>query len=308
MATETLFFDLAHLCPLGEAVEALAPTAPPAPQVIAGPDLALVRRVGVLSGSFNPVTNAHLALADAALATGRIDVLEYLLATRTVNKEQIEGTSLPDRLLCLESVVDERPKEGVLLVNRGLLVDQASLIRESWPSLDELWFVVGFDKIVQIFDPRYYDDIDVALDRLFDLASFLVAPRGTDGAAELSALLNTARNRRYATRVQLLDLPESYRALSSTRFRTAMRGRQQVAGVPPTVEEFSAATGAYQPALTISPDEKVDRYAIRQRLIDRACVGTAAWPTPEALRAFWLRAIAPDSEGRRLRQGLTDAN
>ena len=67
-ATET-FFDLSRLCPLRALVDQLSPAAPPAARDLAGPDLATVRSVGVLPGSFNPPTDAHLALADVALAS-----------------------------------------------------------------------------------------------------------------------------------------------------------------------------------------------------------------------------------------------
>jgi len=304
MAADDLFFDLTRLCPLRDTVASLDPNGPPTAREIAGPDLTRVQRIGVLPGSFNPVTNAHLALADVALASGQIDVVAYLLATRTVDKERIEGASLPDRLLCLESIVSTRRRECVLVASRGLYVDLASLLRESWPNLEELWFVVGFDKIVQIFDPRYYVNIDAALDRLFNNASFLVAPRGTEGAGELAALLATPRNRRYAGQVKLLDLPEAFRSISSTQFRVAARSHQLAVGVPSIVEQFSDATGAYGAAPPVGTAAAIDAYAIRDALIDRACEGSLEAPTPDALRALWLRAIGADAEGQRLRRDL----
>lgn len=285
------FFDLSKLCPLREAVVQLDPAAPPAARIVAGLDLSSVPSVGVLPGSFNPPTDAHLALAEAALASGRIAGLEYLIATRTVNKERIEGASLPDRLLCLEAVAGGRPGEGVLLVNRGLYVEQAALIRGAWPNLVQLWFVVGFDKIVQIFDPRYYADVDAALDQLFAKAAFLVAPRGGEGADDLAALLDTGRNRRFADRVQLLDLPERYRAFSSTSVRAAFHGHQPGTGAPPIVQAFSEATGAYQPPVATAGG-LVDRYEIRENLIGLGCAGNLGRPTPRELHALWREAIA----------------
>ncbi|HEX5416036.1 MAG TPA: hypothetical protein VFZ25_10250 [Chloroflexota bacterium] len=289
------FFNLTTLCPLREAVGALDPTAPPGARLIAGPDLARVRSVGILPGSFNPPTDAHLALAEAALASGCLEVLNYLIATRTVNKEKIEGASLPDRLLCLEAIVDARPNEGVLLVNRGLYVDQAALLREAWPNLAELWFVVGFDKIVQIFDPCYYADIDAALNQLFAKASFLVAPRGADGANELAALLASGRNHRFADQVRLLDLPEQYRELSSSRIRAEIHVRHAGTGVPPIVHAFEAATGAYEPPVETASGRAVDRYAERERLIELGCAGKLGNPSPREFHALWLEATAPDA-------------
>ena len=82
------------------------------------------------------------------------------LARVTVDKEQIAGTLLEDRLVALRHFVQDQPRYGVLLFNRGLYVDQALAAHAQWPDLDTLLFLVGYDKIVQIFDPRYYDDRD----------------------------------------------------------------------------------------------------------------------------------------------------
>ena len=88
------------------------------------------------------------------------------LARVTVDKEQIAGTLLEDRLVALRHFVQDQPRYGVLLFNRGLYVDQALAVHmrdgQVWMTL---LFLVGYDKIVQIFDPRYYDDRDAALQK-----------------------------------------------------------------------------------------------------------------------------------------------
>ena len=55
---------------------------------------------------------------------------------------------------------------------------------------------------MQIFDPRYYDDREAALRRLFGQAAFLVAPRDEHSAADLAALLGRPQNAPYAGRVR----------------------------------------------------------------------------------------------------------
>ena len=98
-------------------------------------------------------------------------------------------------------------------------MDQALAAHTRWPDLDTLLFLVGYDKIVQIFDPRYYDDRDAALRKLFGLASFLVAPRDDATADDLAALLSRPENRPFAGRVRSLPLPSAVAAVSSTGLR-----------------------------------------------------------------------------------------
>ena len=190
-------------------------------------------RVGLLPGSFNPPTNAHVALAAAGRAAG-LACVYYVLAERTVDKEQVTGIPLADRLELLS-----RLGEGVASVEKGLYVEIAAAMRETLPEA-ELTFLVGHDKIVQVFDPKYYRDRDAALDELFGLAGFLVAPRGEADADELAELLARPENRRFADRVAPLPLDQRHRDASSTRVR---RGESR--DVPPAVAEYLARANPF---------------------------------------------------------------
>ena len=64
---------------------------------------------------------------------------------------------------------------------------------------------------------------------------------------------------------------------------------------PPIVQEFSAATGAYQPPVVTAAGQLVDRYAIREQLIEAGCAGKLGAPTSSELHAQWLAAIASNS-------------
>lgn len=253
------FANVARLRSLRRTLSDLDPARPPMLRWILPPPEEC-RGLALLPGSFNPPTNAHLALADAARRVAGVGWIGYLLATRTVNKERIEGADLADRLLLLESIARDRTDEGVVVVNRGLYVDQARIIRSARPSLQELTFVVGFDKIVQIFDPRYYDDSTVALATLFDLASFLVAPRDGAGPDELRSLLAEPRVRRYAGHVRALPLAPVHQDQSSSRVRDQLARGEEAADVPSIVNGFQAATGAYEAT--------GERYAARRRILD----------------------------------------
>jgi nicotinamide-nucleotide adenylyltransferase len=190
-------------------------------------------RVGLLPGSFNPPTNAHVALAKAGRAAG-LACVYFVLAQRTVDKEQVTGVPLADRLELLAQL-----GEGVASVEKGLYVDIAAAMRATLPEA-ELVFLVGHDKIVQVFDPKYYRDREAALDELFALASFLVAPRGDADEDELAELLSRPENRRWADRVAPLALDAAYRDASSTRVR---RGESQ--DVPPVVAEYLARANPF---------------------------------------------------------------
>ena len=125
-----------------------------------------------------------------------------------MDKEVVSGALLEDRLLLLDLLTEADARLGVVALNRGLYVDQARIVRAAYPELGGLVFLVGFDKIVQIFDPRYYDDRDAALDALFAAGDVHGRRRAaTTRDRRWRRLLDQPENRRFAGAVQPLDLP-----------------------------------------------------------------------------------------------------
>jgi nicotinamide-nucleotide adenylyltransferase len=267
------FYDLSRLIQHGQALRMLGGQRDGAVHHVAGASPAPGARLGLLAGSFNPPTIAHQTLASAGLLSGGLDHAWYTLSTRTVDKEVVTGAGLEDRLLLLDLLVESDPRCGVLLVNRGLYVDQAQLVRAAFPNLGALVFLVGFDKIVQIFDPRYYDDRDAALEQLFALAAFQVAPRGDDEAPALAALLDRPENRRFAGSVQPLDLPPELRDIASSTVRAGLAdGAQPDQTVSPEVTAFVRETGLYV------DDE---RYQRRRGILDEALTAVTIDPAAD---------------------------
>jgi nicotinamide-nucleotide adenylyltransferase len=260
------FYDLDRLIQHGRALQRLDAVGDGELRQLAGALPQRGARLGLLAGSFNPPTIAHQMLALAGLTAGGLDQVWYTLSIHTVGKEVVTGAALDDRLLLLDLLAEEDPRLGVLLLNRGLYVDQAKLIRAAYPTLTDLVFLVGFDKIVQVFDPRYYDDRDAELDRLFVLVTFLVAPRGDDDEADLAELLGRPENRRFAGAIRPLNLPPELRAVASSHVRVGLAaGGETDETVPPGVAAFIEETGLYVDA---------GRYARRRTLIAEA--GAAA--------------------------------
>ena len=225
----------------------------------------------VFPGSFNPPTLAHLAMLREARVYaekcigGRWQVYAAL-SRQIVDKETVERMTLLDRVLLLERVLASHVSHaGVVLLNRGLYVEQAQGIRAAFPQVRRLTFLVGFDKIVQILDPRYYTERDSALRELFALAQLLVAPRGSDGEQELRELLTRSENRPFASFIRLLPLEGRYRDISSTEARTADASTI----LPREARDFIQRTRPYAPPLRQADGSERDVYAERTRALQR---------------------------------------
>jgi nicotinic acid mononucleotide adenylyltransferase len=219
----------------------------------------------VFAGSFNPPTNAHLGMLQQAqqYAQQHEAMQVYAaLSKQTVDKESVERPLLLDRVMLLDDVLRQHlPHTGVLLFNRGLYVEQAQALHNAFPLVQRILFLMGFDKIVQIFDPHYYTDRDTALNQLFALAELLVAPRGNGGQNEIRALLQQPHNARFAPYVHILPFTNTYRNISSTRIRQGIPEAMQ--DVPEEVRRFIRETHVYAHPLQQPNQQGIDYYQER---------------------------------------------
>lgn len=209
-----------------------------------GVDTRGLRSVAILPGAFNPPTLAHLELARAARDRG-FDAVLFSVGTRTIDKENALGLSVAERLDVLSRLCRHEPRLGVVVQNRGLYVEQAEAIGALLGPDCEITFVVGMDKVPQIFDPRYYDDVERSLSALFAGARLLVAARGALDRDALDRWLEAAHARPHAARLDWLELDPRWRDVSATAVRERLaRGEIPVEDLPPVVAEFVRARHA----------------------------------------------------------------
>jgi nicotinic acid mononucleotide adenylyltransferase len=220
----------------------------------------------VFPGSFNPPTIAHLALLKQAQHFSQSQPSPLLLyaafTTLTIDKEQVQRPLLLDRVMLLQYLLQTRlPRVGILLLNHGLYIEQAQALRSSFPRVKHIFFLMGFDKIVQILDPRYYENRDQSLRELFSLAHLLVAPRGNQGDHELRDLLDQPQNRPFQPFIHSLPFNSQYRTISSTEVRNAVQGYRHE--IPQEVHQFIVKTRAYAPPVREPDGSLLDVYGER---------------------------------------------
>lgn len=264
---EVVYFSeqrLRYLRQVQSLIDQLHPEGEPEARVVPGspePRASVI----VFTGSFNPPTTAHLAMLKAARQYARQHEPMHVYAAmskQTVDKEGVERPLLLDRILLLQKLLRRRlPDTGILLFNRGLYVEQAEAIRRSFPRVKRIFLLIGFDKIVQILDPHYYDDRDAALHDLFHQAELLVAPRGNAGEKELQDLLQQPDNRRFAAYIHPLSLGSAFREVSSTSVR--QRAESYTHETPQEVRHFMQRTRAYDPPLKCADGSEIDYYGER---------------------------------------------
>jgi predicted RNA-binding protein with PIN domain len=137
-----------------------------------------VRR-GVYPGSFDPLTIAHLAVAEAAVRAASLDQLDLAISRHTLGKEHGGYTSIEKRVAAIERASAARPWL------HGIVTD-ASLIADIARGYDVV--VMGADKWAQVNDPAWYPDVEARDVLVASLPQVLVVPRpgyGVEGAETL---------------------------------------------------------------------------------------------------------------------------
>jgi len=167
-----------------------------------------VKRIGVLAGAFNPVTRAHLALVDAALA--QVDEVVCVVPREYPHKE-FHGASLEQRLEMLRLASNGY---RIQVTEGGLFIDIARELR-GVDSDAEIWFICGRDAAERIVNWDYGES--VVIEHLLEEFQLLVASRR--GAFEAPAHVQN--------RVRALSLDCDVDEVSSTEVR-----RRITAGEP----------------------------------------------------------------------------
>ncbi len=191
-----------------------------------------------LSASFNPLTVAHAWLIQEASRIFSPDEVLLILARANVDKP-VEGFSLTKRLSLLARFVESRPTFSVAACSHGRFVDKAEAIRRHYPSGTRLGFIVGFDTLVRLFDPRYYADLTASLSSLFGVSEFIAANRAPDPPEAMTSFLARPDIAPYAHRIRVIQLPAEIAAVSATEVRARLARGEPITGlVPPEIPPF----------------------------------------------------------------------
>ncbi|MEW6427045.1 MAG: nicotinate-nucleotide adenylyltransferase [Thermodesulfobacteriota bacterium] len=140
------------------------------------------RRIGLFGGTFDPVHNGHLAVAEAAAAALALDLLIFMPAAIPPHKDS--PSSLDHRLAMLRLAVADNPLYTVsdLEARRAgpsYTVVTLTELRRQFGREKDFFFIMGADAFAEISTWKEYD-------RLLDYASLVVAHRPAEAAmAEL---------------------------------------------------------------------------------------------------------------------------
>jgi nicotinate-nucleotide adenylyltransferase len=184
-------------------------------------DKAGPNKVGILAGSFNPPTVAHLELAKAASA--HVDLIACVVP-RVLPHKEYSGATLEQRVEMLEAAGLAIP-HSIASTSQGLFIDIAREFREHYGNGTRLFFICGRDAAERILDWDYgRPGVVEEMLREFEL---LVAPRGGHFSPPAE----------YRHRIHTLHV-SGYEEVSSTEVRERIsRGESWEQLVPEKIRE-----------------------------------------------------------------------
>lgn len=160
--------------------------------------------LGILPGTFNPITVAHLALAEAALT--RVDEVVFILP-RSFPHKPYTGASFDERVAMLAAAVEPHATFSVAAAEGGLFAEIAAECRSAYPSRPALSFLCGRDAAERIVGWDYGDPH--AFDAMLQEFSLLVAARSGEYLPPS----------RWSDSIRTLDLSGPFDHVSATEVR-----------------------------------------------------------------------------------------
>ena len=101
-------------------------------------------------------------------------------------------------------------------VAQGRFVDKMRAIHRSYPAGIRLIFLLGFDTLVRLFDPKYYTDREASLSALFDGSECVVGNRAPEPPEVVDAFLARPEVSPFAGRIRLVQLSPGLAEQSAT--------------------------------------------------------------------------------------------
>ena len=197
-------------------------------------------RLGVLGGTFNPVTHAHLALAATAAREFSLGEVLFTLPAVLPHRAPEEAT-LEQRLVLLETALEPHDRFSLAVCSHGLLLEMAQALASEYPETVKVYFLVGSDAGERILLWNY-PDAEKTLAEMFARFDLIVASR----AGQLS-IPHQPRLEPYRRQIHPLELPAECQAISATVVRERLRAGEAIDElVPPEVAAAIRRSGLYR--------------------------------------------------------------
>jgi len=198
-------------------------------------------RLGVLSGTFNPPTRCHRALAERARKQLHLDEVLWVIPEIPPHKQKLEAP-LEDRAAMLLLAIEDAPQFAAAIASHGLLLDIHRALAPHYPTETEVVFLLGRDAAERILLRWPYANPARALEEMFARFEIAVAERGGKFSLPRESLAA-----RFASKVESLEMSAECEAISASAVREKiLQGFELGNLVSPRVAAYILDRGLYR--------------------------------------------------------------
>jgi nicotinate-nucleotide adenylyltransferase len=186
-------------------------------------------RLALFGGTFDPIHDAHLAIARAAAARFAPDRVLFIPAAHPPHKAGATHAPYEDRVRMAELACAGEPRFEISRLEantpRSYSIDTIEKVRAGMGAEAELFFIIGADAFAELQTWRRWQDVAGAV-------TFLVVGRP-----------GHAYGIPPGVRIERLDTLQL--RISSSSIREALAEGRQPEGLPPAVLDYIRARGLY---------------------------------------------------------------
>lgn len=143
-------------------------------------------RIGIMGGTFNPIHNGHLYIADAAYREYTLDEIWFMPNHIPAYKSKAEMISAKDRIKMVELAIADKPHYilNTMEIERGGKTYTADTLRilHEQDARNQYYFIIGSDSLETF--PRWYHPQEIT-----KYAEVLVAARADADEKDLQSLI-----------------------------------------------------------------------------------------------------------------------
>lgn len=180
------------------------------------------RKIGILGGTFNPIHNGHIELAQAALNQLHLDLIWFMPSGQTNLKKELYILPAKERIELIRLAINDYPNfelSQIEIQRPGITYTFETLLQleEMFPK-DELYFILGADCLFSI---EKWKEPAIIMQKTI----LVSAVRGIQNMEELTIQADYLKNK-YSARIELLEFQAN--GISSTQIRAKIAGGEPV--------------------------------------------------------------------------------
>lgn len=192
-------------------------------------------KIGIYSGTFDPVHEGHITFANTALKECKLDKIFFLVEPRPRRKQGVKA--FEHRTEMVKLAIKDEPNLGSIVLNqqRFTPTDTLPLLAERFKGAN-LYMLIGDDMLDHLAGWPH-------VEYLLEAVSFIVSPRQSDEKKIQKTLKDLQQTRGMKLRYQIIA--NNLSEVSSSKIKQAIRNEKEPKGLTRPVLNYIKKNGLY---------------------------------------------------------------